>query len=73
MYISDQKNINFGVPQGSILGPTLFLVYMSDLLEVNLGDAEMICYADDTVIIFKDPCWEGAYRKVEEGLTIVAD
>ena len=48
---SDFRNITCGVPQGSILGPMLFLIYVNDLSNV-IKNCKYQLYADDTVIYY---------------------
>ena len=46
---SEWKSINFGVPQGSVLGPLLFLVYINDITE-GLESIPLL-FADDTALL----------------------
>lgn len=47
---SHVANIGAGVPQGSILGPILFNIYLSDFPSDPLGYIKSMLYADDTLI-----------------------
>ena len=48
---SDFNEIICGVPQGSILGPLLFIIYTNDIASV-CKQCNFKCYADDTVVYF---------------------
>ena len=47
--LSSQADVTTGVPQGSVLGPTLFALYTGDLPEA-VSSASLYMYADDTTI-----------------------
>ena len=53
---SDTLNINTGVPQGSILGPLLFIIYINDFSQASKL-FNFIAYADDTTLTSTLSCF----------------
>ena len=49
--VSPYTKLRCGVPQGSILGPLLFIIYTNDLFFEILNSEKIIMYADDTLLI----------------------
>ena len=68
--VSDWQKVISGVPQGSVLGPTLFLIYVNDL-EGNLL-SKVVKFANDTKLGGKVICTKDC-DKIQEDLNQIID
>ena len=62
---STWKETNLGVPQGSVLGPLLFNIYINDIF-LLMNETEICNYADDTTMYSCDSEVKNVIKRLEQ-------
>ena len=71
-YLSSKSQISYGVPQGSVLGPLLFLIYINDIH--NSSDKlSFFLFADDTKLLYADKDLKSLEETVNNELLKVSE
>ena len=69
---SKKQNVTMGAPQGSILGPLLFILYINDL--PNVSDlVKFYIFADDTAVMIKACNQEELQSKIDRLVPIITE
>lgn len=69
---SNTNIVSFGVPQGSILGPLLFVIYINNISQIGLN-GDLSLYADDTSLFYFGHSIDSIIPVVQADLNLVND
>ena len=59
----------YGIPQGSCLGPTLFIFYINDLFK-EIENVKIMMFADDCVLYCRGNSWDDIHLDLQNNLDI---
>lgn len=68
--MSMETEITLGIPQGSILGPCLFNIYINDIISCNLNGRIQL-YADDAVVVYSAISLPQIKTQIQQDLEIL--
>ena len=73
-HLSEPANLTYGVPQGSILGPLFFIMYVNDVITTfDENSPNIILYADDTAIYYAHNQLEELEKQLAVGMKKLCD
>lgn len=67
--LENELKINCDVPQGCVLSPTLFIMYINTIYDSQINSS-IIKYAEDTCLLFSNT-YKSVYTKATSGLNLI--
>lgn len=68
--LSEERIVNVGVPQGSVLGPLLFLIYCNSIFRLDLH-GQIIAFADDVALVYSSKNDQGITNCMKHDLVVL--
>ena len=68
---SEKGHVQCGVPQGSVLGPLFFLLYVNDMVRAS-NEIDLVLFADDTNIFCVGKTHSELFEKANRGLSAIS-
>lgn len=69
-HTSREGSIEYGVPQGSILGPLLFIIFVNDVFDLPLKGT-LVMYADDSALVYSSENIEELFENMQHDLNLI--